>query len=114
MPQCQFLFSAVFVFQKSCTGNILGITQDKIPGPYFFVTRPESEGESKGGLRVARHVPGAASPGPTLGMCLGLPGLCRLRPLAYLFSISENPKYPIRNPRKVPTPPSSPNPSRGV
>jgi hypothetical protein len=24
MPQCQFLFSAVFVFQKSYTGNILG------------------------------------------------------------------------------------------
>ena len=29
MPQCQFLFSAVFVFQKSCTGNILGNGWDK-------------------------------------------------------------------------------------
>jgi hypothetical protein len=29
MPQCQFLFSAVFVFQKSYTGNILGIGRNK-------------------------------------------------------------------------------------
>src|SRR4051812_22365784 len=31
MPQCKFLFSAVFVFQKSCMGNILGIAREKNP-----------------------------------------------------------------------------------
>src|SRR3954453_16363258 len=54
-------------------------------GPYFFVTKPEPEGELKGGHRVARHVPGAASPGPTSGPCLGPPGLRRLRPFAHII-----------------------------
>ena len=42
----QFLFSTVFVFQKSCSGNILGIGRNKRPSPYFSVTYTESEGES--------------------------------------------------------------------
>ena len=36
MPQCQFLFSAVFVFQKSYTGNILGIGQFEDRSSYFY------------------------------------------------------------------------------
>ena len=36
MPQCQFLFSAVFVFQKSYTGNILGIGQFKDRSSDFY------------------------------------------------------------------------------
>ena len=36
MPQCQFLFSAVFVFQKSYTGNILKIGQFKDRSSYFY------------------------------------------------------------------------------
>ena len=49
MPQCQFMFSAVFVFQKSCSGNILGIGRHKARSPYFSNTHPESERESKRG-----------------------------------------------------------------
>jgi hypothetical protein len=55
MPQCQFLFSAVFVFQKSSTGNILGIARDKNPTSYNSVTKPQPEGEMKWGHEVARH-----------------------------------------------------------
>ena len=36
MPQCQFLFSAVFMFQKSYTGNILGIEQFEDRSSYFY------------------------------------------------------------------------------
>ena len=36
MPQCEFLFSAVFVFQKSYTGNILGIGQFEDRSSYFY------------------------------------------------------------------------------
>src|SRR3954452_11663025 len=50
MPQCQFLFSAVFVFQKICTGNILGIERDKFPVPYNHVTKTVPEGDLRGGL----------------------------------------------------------------
>src|SRR3954469_9866005 len=67
MPQCQFLFSAVFVFQKSSTGNILGIARDKNPGPYFFLTKPEPEGEPKGGQRAARQPQAWPALGPLLG-----------------------------------------------
>jgi hypothetical protein len=31
-----FLFSAIFVFQKSYTGNILGIGQNKSRASYFY------------------------------------------------------------------------------
>src|SRR3954454_6115058 len=69
MPQCQFLFSAVFVFQKSCTGNILGIARDKLPVPYNHVTKTVSEDDLRGASQVARPHPGAARawpvPGPT-------------------------------------------------
>ena len=36
MPQCQFLFSAVFVFQKSYTGNIRGIGQFEDGSFYYY------------------------------------------------------------------------------
>src|SRR3954451_21889536 len=49
MPQCQFLFSAVFVFQKSCTGNILAIARDKLPVPYNHVTKTVPEDDLRGG-----------------------------------------------------------------
>src|SRR3954454_17590870 len=51
MPQWQFLFSAVFVFQKSCTGNILGIAWDKLPVLLNHVTKTVSEGDLRGAAR---------------------------------------------------------------
>jgi hypothetical protein len=45
MPQCQFLFSAVFVFQKSYTGNILEIGQNKFRSSYLLERKTESRGE---------------------------------------------------------------------
>src|SRR3954452_11346726 len=58
MPQCQFLFSAVFVFHKSCTGNILGIAWDKLPALLNHVTKTMSEGDLRGASQVARPHPG--------------------------------------------------------
>jgi hypothetical protein len=45
MPQCQFLFSVVFVFQKSYTGNILGIGWNKSRSSYLPERKTESKGE---------------------------------------------------------------------
>jgi hypothetical protein len=42
MPQCQFLFSAVFVFQKSYTGNILGIERNKSQTSRYLPKLPEN------------------------------------------------------------------------
>jgi hypothetical protein len=47
MPQCQFLFSAVFVFQKSYTGNILGIGRNKSQSSYLPERKTETRGETE-------------------------------------------------------------------
>jgi hypothetical protein len=47
MPHRQFLFSAIFVFQKSYTGNILGIGQNESQSSYLPDTKTESEGETE-------------------------------------------------------------------
>jgi hypothetical protein len=53
MPQCHFLFSAVFVFQKSYTGNILGIGRNESQSSYLSDKKTESKGEMEGGQRAA-------------------------------------------------------------
>jgi hypothetical protein len=46
------LFSAVFVFQKSYTGNILGIGRNKSQSSYFSRHETESKAETEGGQRA--------------------------------------------------------------
>jgi hypothetical protein len=47
MPQCQFLFSAVFLFQVFTEGNILRIRRNKSKIAYLSVTKTESKGETE-------------------------------------------------------------------
>jgi hypothetical protein len=61
MPQCQFLFSAVFVFQKSYTGNILGIGQNKSQSSYLSDMKTESKGETEPSQEATTPL---AVPGP--------------------------------------------------
>jgi hypothetical protein len=54
------LFSAVFVFQKSYTGNILGIGQNKSRTSYFYRSFAKTKDEMEGGQahhRVVRPSP---------------------------------------------------------
>ena len=101
MPQCQFLFSAVFVFQKSSSGNILGIGGNEARSPYFYVTYTESEGDSKG-TEEAATPRGGAPPWLRRGMVWAprAPTDIALLPI-YLFPWG-NPKDPSPHPRKVP------------
>src|SRR4051795_3920809 len=101
MPQCQFQFSAVFVFQKSCTGNILGIAWDKLPVPLNHVTKTVPEGDLRGAARWPDPTQAWPDPGPCLGGVwahLGAPESAS-SPIYSLFR--ENPRDPTRNPRKV-------------
>ena len=68
MPQCQFLFSAVFVFQKSYTGNILGIGQFKSRSSYFSRHVHGVQSRDGGGRRGGHTTPWR---GPTLGRAMG-------------------------------------------
>jgi hypothetical protein len=53
MPQYQFLFSAVFVFQKSYTGNILGIGRNESRSSYLPDSKTESKGETENSQEAA-------------------------------------------------------------
>jgi hypothetical protein len=62
-----FLFSGVFVFQKSYTGNILGIGRNKSRTFYYLTKLPEVRRGDGGGHRAATPPGGAACPWPTSG-----------------------------------------------
>src|SRR3954468_11326337 len=106
MTQCHFLFSAVFVFQKSWTGNILGIAWDKLPALLNHVTKTVSEGDLRGAARWPDPTQARPDPGPRLSgvwVHQGAPGSASS--LIY-SSFRENPRHPRENPRKVPSRPS--------
>jgi hypothetical protein len=56
------LFSAIFVFQKSYTGNILGIRQNKSRTSYFYRSFAKTEDEAEGGQEPGSPQEGAAQP----------------------------------------------------
>ena len=107
MPQCQFLFSAIFVFQKSCSGNILGIGGNEAQSPYFADTHAESEGDPKGARGASTPGGGAAPPWPRGHMVWAPWSPTDIATLPIYFVPRENPKYPSLHPRKVPQPPPS-------
>jgi hypothetical protein len=63
---CFLLF---FVFQKSYTGNILGIGRNKARSSYFAVTKTESKAETEEGQEAATPGGGAGPPGRTTRWC---------------------------------------------
>jgi hypothetical protein len=102
MSECQFLFSVVFMFQKSYTGNILGIGQNEAWSSYFPIMKTESKGEMEKGQETATPGGGAS---PPLAMPLGGVGPCSpsdivLPPIYFLWG--ENPKESSLRPPKVP------------
>jgi hypothetical protein len=57
------LFSAVSVFQKSYTGNILGIGRNKFQKSYFSRMKDEDRTRAGGGPEAA-HTTGGRGPAP--------------------------------------------------
>jgi hypothetical protein len=68
MPQCQFHVSAVFVFQKSYTGNILGIRRNKIQSSYFPGASQCPKQRWRGTRGWPHHPMARATPWPRHGM----------------------------------------------
>ena len=64
MPQCQFLFSAVFGFRKITQEIFSELDVTKANVPIFTVPKRRTEDESKTGARAATPALGAANPGP--------------------------------------------------
>ena len=90
MPQCQFLFSAVFDFRKVTQEIFLELDVTKANVPIFTVPKQRTEDETKKGSRVATPTLGVAYPWPAPRYGVGLLWLHRPRPLAHIFSEAEN------------------------
>jgi hypothetical protein len=63
------LFSAVFVFQKSYTGNILGIGQNKSRTSYFYRSFVKTKDEMEGGQEPLAAPPYGEASWPHLWRC---------------------------------------------
>jgi hypothetical protein len=74
MPQRQFLFSAVFVFQKSYIRNILRIGQNKSQSSYLSDTKTESKGDTELSQEATTPYGGVAPPLAMSGPGVGPPG----------------------------------------
>jgi hypothetical protein len=102
MPQCQFLFSAVFVFRKSYTGNILGIGRNENKTSYFFDTKTESKAETEEGQGMPTPW-GAVGPPWPCHQVVWAPGPPSDIALPPIYSLrGENSKSSSLHPRKVP------------
>jgi hypothetical protein len=55
MPQCQFLFSTIFLFQVFTEGNIVGIGRNKSRSSYFADTKTKSKGETEKSREAQHH-----------------------------------------------------------
>ena len=96
LTRCPVSIFCCFWFHKSYTGNILRIARDKNPGSYFTVTYTESKGESEEG-HEAPTPPGGAAPPARQHMVWGPQGSPEAALSPINTSLTENPKYPIRN-----------------
>src|SRR3954447_20154567 len=97
-----------FWFQKSYTGNILGIARFEDRSSYFYrAEAADLEGVEEGQQGSHTWPIGTASPGPTPRVRVGaLPSADSASSPIYSSSW-ENPRYTNTIPRKVPPRPSS-------
>jgi hypothetical protein len=91
MPQCQFLFSAIFLFLIITEGNILRIGRNKNRSAYFLDTFMESKGETETRNEPATPGGGATPLLAALPHGVGPSGAHRPCPFAYKFTSSGKP-----------------------
>jgi hypothetical protein len=96
-----FLFSVVFVFQKSYTGNILGIGRNKSRSSYFSRHETESKAETEEDQGPAHHRVARPAPGPR-HQVVGPPDPPPNIALPPIYSPRRGkPKDPINFPRNI-------------
>jgi hypothetical protein len=95
------LFSAVFVFQKSYIGNILGIGRNKSQTSYFYRNFAKTEDEMEGGQGPGSPYGGAAQPlaAPPHGESTWSPSNAALSPIK--SPRREKPRGRIAFPRNI-------------
>jgi hypothetical protein len=102
MPQCQFLFSVVFLFQIFTKGNILRIGRNKARSSIFLTRRWSPKGRRRWAGRWPHHSMARAHPWPRLAMAWAPRASIDLALLPIYCPRRENPKRRSLHPRKVP------------
>jgi hypothetical protein len=101
MPQCQFVFSAVFVFQKSYIGNILGIGRNENQIFYLPDTKTGPEERQRSARRQPHHRVVQATPWPRHQVVWAPGPLSDIALLPINSLCRENPKGPNTFPRNI-------------
>ena len=113
MPQCRFLFLAVFYFRKVAQEIFSERDRTKAKVPIFPDTKTESRAETEKSYEAASPALGAAWPWPAPRGGVGPPGVHQPRPSAYLFSVKGKPWTPEHNSTKSSVAAVIANPSSG-
>ena len=106
MPSAGFLFSTVFRFRKVTQERFLELHRTKTPS--IFSHHVHGDRRRDGGEPRGPHTTWRRGSPPVRGEVVWGPQASPgVSPSPIYTSSSENPKYPIKHPRKVPSPPSS-------
>jgi hypothetical protein len=95
------LFSAIFVFQKSYTGNIFGIGWNKSWSSYFPRSVTESKAETEGSQEAATPPHSTGHPQVAPGPGVAPWSTSQHRPFTYIFPSMGKPKTPDQFPRNI-------------
>ena len=107
MPSTSFLFSSVFRFRKITQEIFSKLHETKTQGHISPSHTRSPKGRRRRATRPPHHL-AARVPPPARGEVVwGPQDSPGVSPSPIYTSSSENPKYPIKNPRKFPSPLSS-------
>ena len=107
MPSASFLFSAVFRFRKVTQEIFSELHGMKTQGPILPAHTRSPKGRRTGAMRLPHHMAARAPPLLRHHMVWGPQGSPEVALSPINTSFTQNTKNPIRNPRNVPSPPSS-------
>ena len=107
MPSASFLFSAVFCFRNPTQEIFSELHGTKTPVNIFLSRIRTPKERRRGSVVPPHHLAGRVNLPAREEVVWGPQGSPGVRPSPIYTPTSENPKYPIIIPRKVPSPPSS-------
>ena len=95
MPQCKFLFSAVFGSRKAVRAIFSEFDEINAQDPIFPGSIQNTEGESERGQGATTQYGGAAPGLAAPAYCEGGPGILRLRLFAYISPFDLKTRYQL-------------------